>query len=196
MSFGDLGEREPALAVTQHGSTIDVERCAPDPDAFQLRSAHAGTDTFDDQVALEFSDGADDDQHGAAEWTAGIDIFPERNELDVAVLQIVDHFQKVPHTAGETIESPDHNHVELSTAGIVHHLIEPRALGFRSRDPIGVLVNDGEATLLGHLAQIMELRFRMLIERGNSKIECCAFRGHSWIHWVRRVPWSGFMTSR
>ena len=196
MSFGDLGERESALTVTQHGSTIDVERCAPDPDAFQLRSAHAGTDTFDDQITLEFSDGADDDQHGPAERTAGIDIFPERNELDVAMLQLVDHFQEVPHAASETIESPDYDCVELSAAGIVHHLIEPRSFGFRSRDSIGVLVNDGEAALLRQLAQIMELSFRMLVEGADSQVERCAFRGHSWIHWVRRVPWSGFMTSR
>jgi hypothetical protein len=44
--------------------------------AFALRVwlAASSADTFDHQAALQFGDRSDDDNEGAPEWTAGVDI--------------------------------------------------------------------------------------------------------------------------
>ncbi len=51
--------------------------------AFELGAPHSGAHPLDDEIPLQFGDGADDDDHGAAERTACVEIFPEANLLDV-----------------------------------------------------------------------------------------------------------------
>ena len=85
---------------------------------------------------------------------SGIDVFPEADELHFQATQIVQHFEEVPDRACDTIAGPDQKHVEPAAAGISHHGIEPWPLGLRSGDFVGVLVNDIEAALGCHLAQV------------------------------------------
>jgi hypothetical protein len=50
--------------------------------AFKAGAPHAGAHPLDDQVALELGDGADDDDQGAPQWAAGVDLLAETDELD------------------------------------------------------------------------------------------------------------------
>src|SRR5579872_1441369 len=119
MCLRDLTKTESAVAVASNAGFIEDQGIATDVTAFESRAAHAGTDTFNDQIALQLGDGADDHEHGPAERSAGVDVFPEGYELDVTMLQLVDDFEEVAHAAGQAIESPDNQHIELAAAGIV-----------------------------------------------------------------------------
>ena len=75
-------EGEPFLAIPHQGIAINVEWRPADMPALELGAAHAGAHTLNNQVAFQFGDGADDDDHGAAERPAGVDVLAEADELD------------------------------------------------------------------------------------------------------------------
>ena len=57
--------------------------------AFQLGAAHAGAHAFDDEVAFEFRNGADDHDDGPAQWPSGIELLPETDKLDMEMIEFV-----------------------------------------------------------------------------------------------------------
>ncbi len=59
--FRQLSQAETTLTITVDRIAIKIERLASDAPAFEPRTAHAGLDSLDDQVAFELRDGADDD---------------------------------------------------------------------------------------------------------------------------------------
>ena len=100
----------------------------------------------------------------------GVKIFPERHELDAQMVQRVEHFQKVPNAAGETIGSPHQHDIKLAALGSGKHLVERGTLRLRAADLVGVLVNDLEPALLRKPAQVKRLCLRILVECGNTGI--------------------------
>ena len=66
MALRQLAETLAPLAIPQDGVSIESKRLVPDVPAFEFRPPHAGPYSLDDQVALEFSDGPDDDDDSAA----------------------------------------------------------------------------------------------------------------------------------
>ena len=102
---------------------------------------------------------------------AGINIFPKADELDIIMVEFVEHFEEVPGGAGDPIEGPDQDDLELAAAGIGQQLIETRALCFRAADPVSVFVNDLETALRGQRAQIVHLGLRMLVQGGNAEVD-------------------------
>lgn len=74
--------------------------------AFQSGSTHAGTNTFNDQVAFELRDGADDHHDGPAQGAGRIDRLAEADELDVEVVELVQHFEQVLGGACDPIARP------------------------------------------------------------------------------------------
>ena len=107
MHFRQFVQAHAAGTVSQDRFAIDLERGTADPPALEPGSPHAGTDTFHDQVALELGDGTDDDHDRPAQRTAGVDIFPEADELDADTVQLVEHFEIVSNRAGDAIAGPD-----------------------------------------------------------------------------------------
>jgi hypothetical protein len=83
IALRQLSETLAALAVPQDGVAIENKRLASDVSAFELGSPHAGAHALDNQVALEFGDGPDDDHNGPAQRATGVDLFPEADELDI-----------------------------------------------------------------------------------------------------------------
>ena len=114
----DLTKRVSVSAVAKDGGPVEFECGAPDVATFEPGSAHAGTDPFDDQAALQFGHDADDDDDGAAERTAGVDLLAEADELDAEPVHFVQHFEEMLDGPGDAIACPDQNHIELSAAGI------------------------------------------------------------------------------
>ena len=80
------------------------------------------------------------------------------------MVQFVEDFEEVPGGACDPIARPDQDNVEFAVVGIGQELIETGALDLGAADPVGVLLNDLEATLRGQAAQIMKLRLGMLID--------------------------------
>ena len=96
-----------------------------DVPAFEPGAPHAGADPLDDQVAFKLGDGADDDDDGAAQRAARVDLLTEADELDVEPVQLVQHIEEVLHRSCDSIRSPDQNNIELAAAGIPHQVVEP-----------------------------------------------------------------------
>jgi hypothetical protein len=71
-----LAKTQSSLTITDDGITVDLERCTTESLAFELRPPHASPNAFDDQVAFELGDRADDDNDCPTERTAGVDVFP------------------------------------------------------------------------------------------------------------------------
>ena len=123
------------------------------------------------RIAFEFGDRADDDDDGPAQRAAGVDLFPEADELDSDPVEFVEYIQEVLHRPGDSVASPDQNNIEPAAAGIGHHLIQARSFGFCAGDPVCVLLDDLVATLSSHLSQVEKLRLRVLIDCGDPQIE-------------------------
>jgi hypothetical protein len=175
MGLCDLTQTLASVAFLKDNSPVDIERPAADMPAFQPGAAHPGSYPFDDEVALEFGDGTDDDDNGPPQWSAGIKVLPEANELDVEVVEFVQHLEEVADGSGNPVRGPYQHHLEAGAAGIPEQVIEARPASFSSGDPIGVLGNDLKTALLGHCAEIMELSLRVLVHSGYAQIKCNSF---------------------
>jgi len=117
VSPGDLAEALPVLAVPNDGFTVEIKRPSSDVSALELGAPHAGAHSFDDQVAFELCDGADDDDDGAVERAASIDMFAEADELALQSVEFVEHLEELSSRARH----------RTAKDGIDHHLIEPGA---------------------------------------------------------------------
>ena len=60
MHFCQLTDREAPLAITNHGAPVHDEFRPANMLSFQLGAAHAAAYAFDNKVAFEFGDGAED----------------------------------------------------------------------------------------------------------------------------------------
>ena len=145
MPFGDLAQALAMQAISLDGCLIQFQRSAADALAFEADAPHAGAHPLHDKVALEFGDGANDDDDSPAQRAGGVDIFSERDVLDVEPVEFVEHIEEVLHRPGQSIRSPDQNGIELAAAGIGHHLMKAWPPGLGSGDPVSVFVDDGVA---------------------------------------------------
>src|SRR4051794_29639147 len=164
MSFGDLAKTPAQLPVSMDLFAVEFQRTTSDGSAFELSSPHAGTDSFDDQAAFQFSDRSDDNHDGTPQRSSGVNLFSEADELDVQPIEIIQHIEEVTSGACDAIARPDQDNIELAAASVPHHLIEPWPLCLGPGDPIGVLVHDLIATLGSHLPEIEKLRLRVLVD--------------------------------
>ena len=171
MAFCNLAKTLSLAAVSLDGGVVQFQWMAADVTAFEASAPHAGAHSLDDEVALKLSDGADDDYDGSAQRSAGVDLFPERDELDAYPVQVVEHIEEVTSGACDAIARPDQHDAEAAAAGSSHHLIETRPFGLRATDPVSILIDDLEAALRSHLAQVIELCLRMLVDGVHSQVK-------------------------
>src|SRR5947207_2221269 len=106
------------VAIVEDQFTVDVERTATETAAFEAGAAHAGPNPLDDQAALQFRNGGDDDRDGAPQRAAGVEVLAEADELDVEMVEIVEYFEEVPDRARQAIAGPDHDDLKLAAAGV------------------------------------------------------------------------------
>jgi hypothetical protein len=95
VELGDLAQAASSLAVANDRAAIDVQWPAPDVAALELGAPHAGAHPLDNQIPFQLGDGADDDHHRPAQWSAGVDIFPEADELNLYMIEFVQNFEEV-----------------------------------------------------------------------------------------------------
>ena len=155
MSSGDLSNALATLTILLDGGTVQYQGSSADSLAVQAGAPQAGADPLDDETAFELSDGADNDHDCAAQWAAGIDIFPEADELYFQAVQLIEHFEEVPGGTGDPIAGPDEHNVESAAAAIGYRQVESRSFGLDAADPVCVLVADLIAALSGHLMQVV-----------------------------------------
>jgi len=170
MAFGDLAQALAALAVAEDSFAIDGDGLPADVPALEPGAPHAGAHPLDDQVAFKLRDRTDDDDDSPAQRAGRIDRLAEADELDVEAIELVQDLEEVPGRACDAITGPDQDDVELTAAGIPHQVAEPWSAGLHPADPVRVLVDDLITTLRGHLAQIVQLGLRVLVDAGDPRI--------------------------
>ena len=175
-----LAQTLSLLAISKDSRPIQDKSFPSDMPAFESGPSHSGSDPLDDQAAFQLRDGSDDDDNGSAQGTTGIDLFSEADELDVEPVQLVEYVEEVFDRTCDPIRGPDQDHIELTAASIPHHGIQSWPTRLGAADGVGVFLRDPIAALLGHLPEIIELGFRMLIESRDSHVKGCTL--HSLQH--------------
>ena len=94
-------------SVALDSGVVQFQRVAADVAAFEACAPHAGAYPLDDQVAFEFGNGADDDNDGSSQRPAGVDVFPEGDELDLEPAQLVQDLEVVFHRSGDPVRCPN-----------------------------------------------------------------------------------------
>ncbi len=89
MALGDLTKALAILTVLLDGDVFQHQRIAADVLALGAGAPHASAYALDDQGAFQFGDDTDNHRDGSAQWSSGIDIFSEREELDLQPVQLV-----------------------------------------------------------------------------------------------------------
>lgn len=174
MLFRNFGQAHPRATVFDNGSPVDVERCSADSPAFQFRSTHSSSNSLDDQTLFEFGNGTHNHDDRSTKRTGRVDIFPQTDELDVEVTQFVEHFQEMADTPGHPIESSNEHDVKTISSSIRQKLIKAWSLRLRTGNCVGIFVCDFKSALFCEFAQVQQLRFGMLVRRGNAAINCCS----------------------
>jgi hypothetical protein len=175
MGLCDLAQTLASSSIEKDGSTIDIEWLPADMPAFQPGTTHPCPHPLDDEVPFELGDRTDDDDDGPPQRAAGIKVLPKAHELDVEVVEFVEHLEEVPDGSGDPVGSPDQQHLEASAARISKELIETRPASLGPGDPIGILGNDLKTPLVGHRAEIMELGLGVLVYSGYAQIQSNSF---------------------
>jgi hypothetical protein len=93
MPPGELPQALATLAVILDSRVVHHHGTAADLPAFEAGPPHSAAHPFDDESSLELGDGADNHADGPAQRSAGVDIFPERDELDLEPGQLIQDFE-------------------------------------------------------------------------------------------------------
>ena len=84
------------------------------------------------------------------------------DEVDAQALKLGERVDELTQGAGEAVVAPDQEHVELPAAGGLEHGAVLGAIVAGAARVVDVLARDGEAAPLGVLAQLPQLRLRVL----------------------------------
>src|ERR1035441_1072158 len=103
VAFGYLAKALALAAVMLDGGVVQYQRIASAVLAVEPCAPHAGAHPFDNKVAFQFGDGADDDDDSPAQWAAGVDVFSERDVLDVQSAQLIQNIEEVFHRPGDSV---------------------------------------------------------------------------------------------
>jgi hypothetical protein len=175
MGGGDLAQTLSACALLENSDPVDIERAPADVPPLQPGATHSCPHPFDDEIAFELSDGADDDDDGPPERASGIKVLAEADELDVEMVELIQHFEEVADGPGDPVRGPDQEYLEAAAACIPKQIIEARPASLRPRDPVSVLGNDLKTPLLSHRAEIVELSLRVLVDTGYAQVKGNSF---------------------
>ena len=95
MPFSNLSQTLAMQTIPLDGCMVELQRSATDALAFEAGAPHSGAHPFDDQVAFEFGDGADDDNDSPSQRTGSVDVLSEADVLDVEAVELVEDIEEV-----------------------------------------------------------------------------------------------------
>jgi hypothetical protein len=97
--------------------------------------------------------------------TSGVQLLAKTDEFDVQAVELIEYFEKVPDGSSKAVAGPDQYDVKLSSPRIRQHLIQPGTPRPGAADSVCIALDNFEFPLPRHLLKIVELGFRMLVER-------------------------------
>ena len=89
---------------------------------------HIVPDSLGDGFPFQLGKNGRDIHHGAAHGRGRVELFPDGNEVDVPVTQVLDELGKVADVAADAVEPVDHDGGKCNLLRILHHFLELRAL--------------------------------------------------------------------
>ena len=117
VSLGQLRETQTAGPVTEQPHPVDLDGLAAKRTSLETGTPKSGANPLYNKVALQFRNRRDNHDNRPAQWSAGVEVLPERHEFDTKMVQRIEHFQKVPHAASQTVGGPHDQGVELPAVG-------------------------------------------------------------------------------
>jgi hypothetical protein len=169
--FRNWSEAQTGPAVTDDRDSVDIERGSAYAAAIKLGPAHARADTFNNEGPFELCHRRDDDDNGTSKGAVGVDGFTLGEKLDTEVVQLVEDLQEMLGAAGQAITGPDQNNIEATTVCVAQQSVQRRTSGLGAGDSVvGVLVDNLKPALTRKLAELVQLRFWVLVERRDSYI--------------------------
>src|ERR1700740_3395421 len=79
------------------------------------------------------------------------------------------------HISGDAVKSGHEYNVKPMAAGIRHELVEAGTLCFCAGNNIVILAHNFKSALARHLAEVQQLRFKVLVPGAHPAIKCCPF---------------------
>jgi len=171
----DLSERHSRAPISHNLLSVDTKRNTTDVPALQSGSSHSSPNPFHDQIFLKLRNRTYDYNHRAAQWASGVNLFAKADEFDIEVIQFVENFEKMPDRTGHPIKSPDKHNIETVSPSIGHQFIKPRPFRFRTGNLIAVFGEYLVSPQPGHLAQVIQLGFSVLIRRRYTGVNSGSF---------------------
>src|SRR5579862_6637914 len=93
--------------------------------------------------------------------------------------KFIEHFQKVAHISGNSVERSYQDNIEAMSACISQKLVEARAFRFCSGNGVRIFMDNLKSPLLGQFTEVIKLCFRVLVAGGYARIDDSAFAGTS-----------------
>jgi hypothetical protein len=130
--------------------------------ALGLGPLHPRLHPLGDQRALELGQARHDAEQELALRGGGVRALVVADEVNPEALELRERIDELAQGAGEAVVAPDQQHVELPPAGSLEHGAVLLAVVAGAAGVVDILVGYGEATPLGVLAQLPQLRLRVL----------------------------------
>ena len=89
---------------------------------------HIVPDSLGDSFPFQLGKDGRDIHHGPAHGRGRVELFPNGNEVDVPVTQILNELGKIADVAADAVEAVDHDGGKGDLLGVLHHFLELRAL--------------------------------------------------------------------
>jgi hypothetical protein len=99
---------------------VDLERRRPRPavrSALFPRLGDPGPDSLAQDLPLELGEDRQHPRHGAARWGRQVEGLGQRDKADAQVGQLAKSRHQISDGSAPAIEPPDHDHVNVSSAG-------------------------------------------------------------------------------
>ena len=82
-------QRHSRAAIRDDLLSVDVQSRSTDLPTLKLCPSHSTFYPLDDQTSFEFGNRSDDDDHGAAQGTGGVDVFAETDQPDIQMIEFI-----------------------------------------------------------------------------------------------------------
>ena len=137
---------------------VNIEWCPAKPISFQPTTCHALANSFPNQLALQFGDGANQRQEKPPHRTGRVNRLPLGDELDTKRIKLIKDGEKMFDASGDSVECRYNDDRELAATSVGHQCVKPRSPGLGTGNtPILILGDDFETPLQRKLPQGKQL---------------------------------------
>ena len=111
------------------GTGLEAGGCiATQPAASLCQFVHIIPDTLSDSFTLQLGEHRDNEHHGSAHGSTGIELLLDGHKRYIQLGQFIDQPRKVADITADSVQAIDYNCLELALTHFLHHPFEIRSL--------------------------------------------------------------------